>query len=118
MAVSKEVLRTIGGLREMYITILITVNMDSFSRFTVPALKLNDYFDDISNSFYEGKFKSDNEGEVFRDYLNKYSAPAEASILIDDSIGACETFRALGGIAYQVTPDEDVSHHLAQLGLT
>lgn len=115
MNVSKNVLETVGNLREIYTTILITVNMDSFARFTVPALKLKDYFDDISNSYYEGKFKSDNEGEVFRDYINKYSAPVERSILIDDSTGACVTFRAVGGIAYQVTSEEDISHHLAQL---
>jgi FMN phosphatase YigB (HAD superfamily) len=115
MYVSKEVLETIEELRNKYTTILITVNMDSFARFTVPALSLEDYFDDISNSYYEGKFKSDNEGEVFRDYINKYSAPLEHSILIDDSTGACETFKALGGIAYQVTTEEDISHHLTQL---
>lgn len=115
MNVSKDVLQAIEKLRGKYTTILITVNMDSFSRFTVPALELNNYFDDISNSYYEGKFKSDNEGEVFRDYINKYSAPVEHSVLIDDSTGACETFKALGGIAYQVTTEEDISHHLSQL---
>jgi len=115
MRVSKEVLEPIERLRDTHTTILITVNMDSFSRFTVPALKLDRYFDAISNSYYEGKFKSDNGGQVFRDYVEKYSAPIESSILIDDSTGACETFRALGGIAYQVTPEEDLSYHLAQL---
>ncbi len=115
MNVSKDVLETIRKLQERYTTILVTVNMDSFSRFTVSALKLKDYFDHISNSYYEGKFKSDNEGEVFRDYIQKYSAPVDRSILIDDSTGACKTFRALGGIAYQVTTEEDISHHLAQL---
>lgn len=115
MSVSKDVLETIANLRDRYTTILITVNMDSFARFTVPALKLKDYFDDISNSYYEGKFKSDNEGEVFRDYINKYSAPVERSILVDDSVGACETFRALGGIAYQATSEEDIAYHLAQI---
>lgn len=115
MRVSREVLETIGSLRDKYTTILITVNMDSFSRFTVPALKLDSYFDAISNSYYEGKFKGDNEGEVFRDYIQKYSAPVDRSILMDDSAGACETFRALGGIAYKVTTEEDISHHLTQL---
>ena len=115
MSVPKDVLETIGKLRERYATILITVNMDSFSRFTVPALELSNYFDAISNSYFEGKFKSDNEGEVFRDYIQKYSAPVDRSILIDDSTGACETFRALGGVAYQVTTEEDISHHLTKL---
>lgn len=115
MNVSKEMLETIDRLRDTYTTILITVNMDSFERFTVPALRLEDYFDDISNSYHEGKFKSDNDGEIFREYLMKYSAPVEHSILIDDSPGVCETFRSLGGSAYRVTSEEDISHHLTRL---
>ncbi|HEY0011153.1 MAG TPA: hypothetical protein VGB97_04595 [Candidatus Paceibacterota bacterium] len=114
MEVSTEALEMIRGLRNAYTTILITVNMDSLSRFTVPALKLDAYFNDISNSYYEGKFKNDNGGEVFRDYLNKYEAPVERSILIDDSSTACETFRTLGGVAYQVTHEEDVVRHLGR----
>jgi FMN phosphatase YigB (HAD superfamily) len=112
MSVSQEVLEKIGSLRDLYTTILITVNMDSFSRFTVPALRLNDYFDAISNSYYEGKFKSDNGGEVFVDYLKKYSAPVEESILIDDSPAVCETFGALGGKILQATTEEDIAFHL------
>ena len=112
MTVSQEVLEKIGSLRDRYTAILITVNMDSFSRFTVPALKLNQYFDDISNSYYEGKFKSDNEGEVFKDYLQKYNAPVEESILIDDSSAACATFTALGGKILQATIEEDITFHL------
>jgi FMN phosphatase YigB (HAD superfamily) len=86
--------------------------MDSFSRFTVPALKLDQYFDDISNSYYEGKFKSDNDGEVFKDYLEKYSAPIKESILVDDSPLACATFKALGGRVLQATANEDLTFHL------
>ena len=96
-------------------TILITVNMDCFSRFTVPALQLNNYFDAISNSYYEGKFKSDNGGEIFTEYIEKYSAPTESCILIDDSSSACETFKSLGGIAYRVTEEEDLVTHLSKL---
>lgn len=115
MRVSKEVLETIGSLRDKYTTVLITVNMDSFSRFTVPALKLDSYFDAISNSYYEGKFKSDNGGEIFKEYLQKYLGPVESSILIDDSPSACETFRSLGGITYQATTEEDIAFHLRVL---
>jgi len=115
MRVSEEVLETIGSLRDTYTTILITVNMDSFSRFTVPALKLDSYFDAISNSYHEGKFKSDNGGEIFKEYLEKYSAPGESSILIDDSPSACETFRSLGGITCQATAEKDITFHLKTL---
>ncbi len=115
MKVSQEVLEAIGKLRDKYTTILITVNIDSFSRFTVPALKLDSYFDAISNSYYEGKFKSDNDGEIFRDYLEKYSAPVSSSVVIDDSFAVCETFKAIGGVACQVTTEEDTAFHLKTL---
>lgn len=115
MKVSQESLNVIKNLRDKYTTILITVNMDSFSRFTVPALRLNDYFDAISNSYDEGLFKSDNDGEVFRKYIHTYQAPVESSILIDDSPSACATFLSLGGISRQVVGDNDLVYHLKQI---
>lgn len=117
MFVSQEVLETIGKLRDIYTTILITVNMDSFSRFTVPALKLDNYFDAISNSYCEGKFKEDNGGEIFKEYLEKYNTPIKSSILMDDSPTACQTFVALGGNAHQVTLEENLAFHLNKLQL-
>lgn len=115
MKVSQESLNAIKSLRDVYTTILITVNMDSFSRFTVPSLQLNDYFDVISNSYNEGLFKSDNDGEVFRKYIHTYQAPVASSILIDDSPSACATFLSLGGISRQVTGDNDLAYHLKQI---
>ncbi|MES2225641.1 MAG: HAD family hydrolase [Patescibacteria group bacterium] len=115
MRVSKEVLEAIGRLRSRYTTVLLTVNMDSFSRFTVPALGLDGYFDAISNSYYEGKFKVDNGGEIFREYLDRFSAPLATSVLIDDSLDACETFRSLGGIAHPVTPEKDLAYYVQKL---
>lgn len=115
MKVSQESLNAIKNLRDTYITILITVNTDSFSRFTVPALQLNDYFEAISNSYEEGLFKSDNDGEVFRKYIQAYQAPIANSILIDDSPSACATFSSLGGISRQVTRDNDLAYHLNQI---
>ncbi len=115
MKVSSKVLQTIHTLRSRYTTILITVNMDSFSRFTVSALALDRYFDAISNSYYEGTFKGDNDGEIFRNYLEKYGAPIRSSVLVDDSLSVCETFRRLGGRAMQVTKERDVLCHLNAL---
>lgn len=115
MYVPQEALDTIQALREKFTTILITVNMDSFSRYTVPALELDRYFDAISNSYYEGLFKSDVGGEVFRKYLSKYDAPAEESILIDDSPSAGEAFSALGGIFLHVSKDKDIAYHLNRI---
>ncbi len=115
MKVSQEPLNTIKNLRHSYTTILITVNMDSFSRFTVPALQLNDYFDAISSSYEEGLFKSDNGGEVFRKYIHAYQAPVASSVLIDDSPSACNTFKDIGGVAFQVTSREDLPYYLERI---
>lgn len=115
MKVSQKSLNVIKNLRDRYTAILITVNMDSFSRFIVPALQLNNYFDVISNSYEEGLFKSDNDGEVFRKYIHTYQAPVADSILIDDSLSACTTFSSLGGISRQVTEDNDLTYHLKQI---
>jgi FMN phosphatase YigB (HAD superfamily) len=115
MKVSQESMNAINNLRDRYTTVLITVNMDSFSRFTVPASRLNDYFDAISNSYDEGLFKSDNGGEVFKKYIHAYQAPVADSVLIDDSPSACATFSSLGGISRQVTRDGNLTYHLNQI---
>lgn len=112
MRVDQDILEKIGMLRKLFTTILITDNMDSFSRFTVPALKLYDYFDHISNSFYEKKYKTDNEGEIFLDYCKKLQAPIEKSMLFDDSPGVCQVFKNLGGISYQTSSDNNIWYYL------
>src|ERR1700733_12371849 len=92
MEVNPGVLKKIGQLRSRYVTILVTANMDSFSRFTVPALQLEKYFDVISNSYHEGKHKADNEGELFREYAEKFGVPFSACVLIDDNQKALNVF--------------------------
>ena len=115
MEVSKEVLETIGMLREKYITILITGNMDSFSRFTVPALALDSYFDHVDNSYFSGKQKSDNNGAAFLEHAHERNVPIDTCILIDDSVKICEIFRSFGGTTYQITPEQSIRDYLALL---
>lgn len=115
MSVSEEILKRIHSLRESFHTILITGNMDCFTRFTVPELKLNDYFDVISNSYDDGILKSENNGELFTKYANSFNSSVSDSFLIDDSQKVCDTFEGLGGIAYLVTPNEDIYFHLTKL---
>ncbi|MDB5189225.1 MAG: hypothetical protein JWL82_182 [Parcubacteria group bacterium] len=115
MFVEEELLSLILKLRSKYTTVLITVNMDSFDRFTSPALNLSQYFDAIVNSFNEKRFKTDEEGAIFIDIANAFAADITASILIDDSEAACETFKKLGGTAYQVGQPETTKTHLENL---
>lgn len=67
--------------------VIATDNMDCFSRWTVPALKLNELFDDILNSSEIGVLKeeglSKNSFPFFDKYLEKYGR--DKVVLIDDS---------------------------------
>jgi len=89
--------------------------MDSFSRFTQPALALENYFDHISNSFYENIHKKDNGGEIFLKYTKRYGIPIQSCILFDDSDNVCKIFTELGGVACLITQDQNILYHLEKL---
>lgn len=63
MKVDPEVISLIKKLKEKYIVILVTGNMDCFSRFTVPALGLDKVFDKIINSSDVGYLKTEYDGK-------------------------------------------------------
>lgn len=113
--VSQKLLDSLHSLRHTYKTVLMTGNMDSFSRFTVPALHLEDYFDYISNSFYERLHKADNDGELFKKYSELLGVSLPNSLLIDDSSHCCEIFSRLGGKTYQTNSPEDTYKFLLTL---
>ena len=115
MNIPVDVLNRIENLRKNYHTILITDNMDCFTRFTVPALKLNSYFDSIINSFDNKKFKSDNNGDIFLQVVNGRGSKIEDSILMDNSKGACNTFSKLGGMTRFVTSEKPLAFWLENL---
>ena len=115
MNIPVDVLNRIENLRKNYHTILITDNMDCFTRFTVPALKLNSYFDSIINSFDNKKFKSDNNGDIFLQVVNGRGSKIEDSILMDNSKGACNTFSKLGGMTRFVTSEKPLAFWLKTL---
>lgn len=115
MSIPDSVLNRIENLKKNFHTILITDNMDCFMRFTVPALKLNSYFDSIINSFDYKKFKSDNGGEIFLQIVNDRGSKIENSILMDNSKSACDTFSKLGGITRFVTFEKPLAFWLESL---
>jgi len=115
MNISPEVLSAIGHLRSRYHTVLITVNMDSLERFTVPAHRLDTYFDVIVNSYNDGRFKSEEGGQQFLDTANSLRASIEFSYLIDDRDNNCEIFKSLGGCALKVDSDHSTLKHLQAL---
>ena len=112
MLVDEKVLDLIANLRTKYHLVLITGNMDSFNRFTVPTLKLASYFDVIVNSYAEGQLKTENNGESFLKYLKGSITDA---ILIEDSQKSCDVFTQLGGTAFQVIRENPATYYLQNL---
>lgn len=112
MVVSQEVLDRIQSLKERYFTVLITDNMDSLDRFTVPVLGLNQYFDLIVNSHTEKSLKNDENGKSFQKVAEKYQSPLSESILIDNSASSCKVFEDLGGKSCLVTPEKTLADWL------
>src|SRR3989344_1051105 len=88
--VSNKVPKIVHEYRKHGIKMVIaTDNMDSFSRWTVPALKLDKMFDDILDSSSLKKLKNDFEPDgsnfFFTNYLKKNGIKPDESIIIDDS---------------------------------
>ena len=115
MQVSEKVLDKINQLRNKYTVILMTGNMDSFNRFTVPALHLDKYFDHINNSFFDRQFKDDNNGEKFIEYAKAFEVDIGECILIDNSSKTCELFSSLGGQSLLITPEQNINFYLDKI---
>ena len=112
MHVSIDVFKKINKLRKKFIIILITINMDSFFRFVVPSLNLNYFFDYISSSHVEKKYKIDDDGELFMKYANKYKVNIKDCILIDNSQNVCDIFKNMGGKVFKITKSKNINYYL------
>lgn len=115
MLIEPGVIEKIYKLRQQYKTILITDNMDCLDRFTVPALGLDKYFDQIVNSYYEKTSKNDDNGKLFKKVSENNSIEIKNSILLDNSKGTCEIFSKLGGISFFVTKEKPLVYWLDTL---
>lgn len=116
MKVDPYAIALIQEIRAKYPVILVTGNMDCFTRFTIPALKLNDKFDLIVNSADVGYLKTDHNGSLFVDCTKQFNIENMShSYLIEDSTKTCETFSKLGGNALQVSNLSETIVHLEML---
>lgn len=115
MSISPEALEKLNGLRSRYTVILVTGNMDCFTRFTKPAAQLDRYFDYISNSFEEGILKTDENGRIFMQFADKHGIPIQSCYVFDDSKNVNKVFSELGGTAYLVTKEQDILFHLEKI---
>ncbi len=112
MKVENVVLEKLKALKKQYKLVLITDNMDCFDRFTVPALKLNEYFDLIVNSFNERTSKNENDGQLFQEVMERVGSTPSESILMDNSEKSCKVFTDLGGKSLLVTKDRPLFYWL------
>jgi FMN phosphatase YigB (HAD superfamily) len=76
MIVEDSVLKKIKTLKNTGVNLVVaTNNMDTFNRWTFPALKLDKFFNEVLNSFYVGahKFQIDDLGKslFFNDFIIK-----------------------------------------------
>ena len=115
MFIEGGALRKIGELRDRYTTVLMTDNMDSFDRFTIPALKLDTYFDRIVNSFSQRILKDEDNGKSFRNIIAESTVPISEHILMDNSKTTCDISQRIGGKFYLVTQDKPVLYWLDQI---
>lgn len=88
--ISPEIPALISRLREQGKTVIVaTDNMDTFSRWTVPSMNLDEIVNGVLNSHTLGALKSDFDQEgnslFFGDYFNCHGIKAGEAILFDDS---------------------------------
>jgi FMN phosphatase YigB (HAD superfamily) len=103
------------GLR----VIIATDNMDSFSRFTAPAMGLPGLFDDILNSFDLKALKEDFDAGgrslFFDHYLLAHGLAPERCVLIDDSRARPEMAERMSMGYRLVTTETPLVRHLCTL---
>ncbi len=88
---SNTIKNALQELKNKYIIVLITDNMDCFSEITKNNTNYFSIFDEIFNSAKKWYFKTD----AYIEYITKYKANICFSYLIDDSTKNCEIFKKL-----------------------
>ena len=88
--VDVRVVHLIAQLRAQGVVVcLATDNMDTFRRWTVPALRLREHFDHIIDSSYRGILKAQrgyrDSSPFFDPFLHWHGANPAEGLLIDDS---------------------------------
>ncbi|MEP7103256.1 MAG: hypothetical protein ABI721_00930 [Candidatus Dojkabacteria bacterium] len=114
--VSALIMGKLKRLKAKYKLILITDNMDTFSRFTLPNNPiLSEVFDGIFISYNTGKLKKTDSGRIFKEIAQIFDGGLDKSIFIDDSKSNCDLFETLGGKSICVTGETEVLKELSNL---
>jgi len=117
--IDKNTLGLIEKLKACGIKVVIaTDNMDTFSKWTVPAMKLESRFDDIlvSDTLNAMKTHISPEGVslFFNDYLSRQGIEANQSVLIDDNLNT-KTVEQCGINFLHVNKAESLTLHLKRI---
>lgn len=99
--VSPNILNLVKEIREKEVKVVIaTDNMDTFNRWTVPTLKLNETFDAILNSYDIRALKKDplssGRSPFFSNFLDSHNIHPTETIIIDDSHDKDGVLQGLG----------------------
>lgn len=114
--ISPEIPNIIKQTRDRGCRVVIASdNMDSFERFTLPAMRLGSIFSEILNSHSLRALKGDFDGQTslfFGDYLRRQGVKPDECVLLDDSEDLKGKI-AEYGIAYRrVTPENGLIEQL------
>ena len=102
-----------------YMVGIATDNMDTFTRWTAPALKLEDHFDVLLNSADIGatKFDLHRDGTLkfFRQFMAEYNLKPRDIILIDDCQKLEQVVKPAGIDFRRVTTNTTAAAHLERV---
>lgn len=117
--VSNEIPSIVETLkRDGYYVVIATNNMDCFTRWTVPFMKLDKLFDEILNSYYLRGLKHDTKNGksvFFEKFFEEYNVTPQDCIFLDDSLDK-EGYIASLGIKYvQIKNSKDLLERLKSL---
>lgn len=106
MRVNEVVRQRLEELKKRFALALVTDNMDSFTRFTVPALKFEYLFSLVVSSYEHRMLKNDAHGAIFERTAKALEQEISSMVLLDDSPSTCALFQELGGHAMLVNNEQ------------
>jgi FMN phosphatase YigB (HAD superfamily) len=93
----------LSRLSRYFRTAVVSDNVDTFTKFTVPSKRLFDFVDVVVSSADFKAKKADADGRLFRLALGIIGCAFEDAILIDDSMDSCLAFSRIRGNAIHVS---------------
>lgn len=112
-----EIIELTQNIKKQKIKVVIaTDNMDTFRKFTIPSLSLNNIFDDFLISCELGVLKYDtmnNQIPFFDSYLKKNNLSYGDALLLDDSKDSSGIYHKLGFEIGLVKNSSDLLNYLS-----